>query len=122
MNRSLELNRKHIAEAFVEYCKRRSGGHPVCTVIVQNKPVILGCLTADAVHRCLTDCFEVKCFQKYGQAKSMKLLDETYASLLTKDNSKLTLEGLDFMTELMSNAVEIALVNPKDNTLGLEIY
>ncbi|MBE0149628.1 hypothetical protein [Serratia sp. PL7] len=122
MHRSLELNRKHIAEAFVEYCKRRSGGHPVCTVIAGGKPVILGDLTAGAVHRCLTDCFEVECFKTYGQANSLQLLSSTYPGMLSKDNSKLTPEGIEFMEGLMSNAVEIALKNPKDNTLGLEMY
>jgi hypothetical protein len=122
MTHSIELNRKHIAVAFVDYCKRRSGGHPVCTVTVNRQQVILGELSADAVHRCLTDCFEVECYKKYGQANSLKLLATTYSGMLNKDNSKLTSEGIEFMTSLMSNAVEMALKNPQDNTLGLEMY
>ncbi|MBY4850907.1 hypothetical protein L8N14_001420 [Serratia marcescens] len=122
MNRSIELNRKHIAEAFVDYCKRRSGGHPVFSVTVNRQQVILGELSVEAVHRCLTDCFEVECFKKYGQANSLKLLASTYAGMLNKDNSKLSPEGIEFMASLMSNAVEMALKNPQDNTLGLEMY
>ncbi|MBH1930896.1 hypothetical protein [Serratia rubidaea] len=122
MNRSIELNRKHISEAFVDYCKRRSGGHPVCTVIVNRQQVIIGELRVEAVLRCLTDCFEAACFEKYGQANSIKLLASTYAGMLNKDNSKLSPEGIEFMALLMSNAVEVALKNPQNNTLGLELY
>lgn len=122
MTHSIELNRKHFAEAFVDYCKRRSGGHPVCTVMVNRQQVILSELSADAVLRCLTDCFEVECYKKYGQASSLKLLAATYSGMLNRDNSKLTPEGIEFMTSLMSNAVEVALNNPQDNTLGLEMY
>ncbi|MNP33057.1 hypothetical protein D3C76_1262710 [compost metagenome] len=89
---------------------------------VNRQQVILGELRAEAVHRCLTDCFEVECYKKYGQANSLKLLASTYSGMLNKDNSKLTPEGIEFMTSLMTNAVEIALKNPQDNTLGLEMY
>lgn len=122
MSHALELNRKHVAEAFVDYCKRRNGGHPVCPVAANGQAVIISELSSAAVLRCLTDCFEQECFRKYGHHQSLKLLVSTYSALLSKDNSKLTPEGIEFMAELMSNAVEIALKNPKDNTLGLEMY
>jgi hypothetical protein len=122
MSHQLELNRKHIAGAFVEYCKRRSGGHPVCTVKVKRKQVILGELSTDAVCRCLKDCFEAQCHKEYGQAGSTELLTSTYSSMTNKDNSKLTEEGIEFMADIMSNAVEIALKDPKNNSLGLEMY
>ncbi|MFI8417719.1 hypothetical protein ACQKDS_14790 [Serratia sp. NPDC078593] len=122
MTHSIELNRKHITEAFVDYCKRRSGGHPVCTVTVNRQQVIIGELRVEAVHRCLTECFEAACFKKYGKANSFKLLVSTYSGMLNKDNSKLTPEGIEFMNSLMSNAVEVALKNPTNNILGLEMY
>lgn len=63
MNKNIESNRKHIANAFVDYCKRRNCGHSVCVVTVGRKQIILGDLTADGVHRCLKDCFEVECIK-----------------------------------------------------------
>lgn len=122
MNNSLELNRNRIAGAFLEYCKRLSGGHPLCTVKVKRKQVILGELSTDAVCRCLKDCFEAQCNKEYGQASSIELLTSTYSGMLNKDNSKLTQEGIEFMADIMSNAVEIALTHPKNNSLGLEMY
>lgn len=121
-NTAFELSRKHISDAFIDYCKRRSGGLPVCAVKAAGKQVILGELTSQAVYRCLTDCFEVACFAKYGPDNSQQLLTATYSGMLNHDASKLTPEGIEFMEGVMSNAVEMALNNPKDNTLGLEMY
>ena len=113
---------EHIANAFVDYCKRRNCGHSVCVVTVGRKQIILGDLTADGVHRCLKDCFEVECIKKYGKASSQSLLESTYPGMLNKDNTKLTPEGIEFMSSLMANAVEIALKDPKGNHFGLEMY
>lgn len=122
MNKNIESNRKHIANAFVDYCKRRNCVHSVCVVTVGRKQIILGDLTADGVHRCLKDCFEVECIKKYGKASSKSLLESTYPGMLNKDNTKLTPEGIEFMSSLMANAVEIALKDPKGNHFGLEMY
>lgn len=73
-------------------------------------------------HRCLKDCFEVECIKKYGRASSQSLLESTYQGMLNKDNTKLTPEGIEFMSSLMANAVEIALKDPKGNHFGLEMY
>ncbi|MBD8154862.1 hypothetical protein [Pantoea agglomerans] len=119
---AFEKSRKHIADAFIDYCKRRSGGHPVCAVKVRGKQVILGELTSQAVYRCLTDCFEVACFARYGTDNSQQLLTATYSGMLNHDGSKLTPEGIGFMEDVMSNAVEMALKDPRNNSLGLEMY
>lgn len=118
----LNLNREHIAKAFLEYCNKRSGGHPATTVNIGNQVIIISNLTVELILRCLTDCFEPKCFNKYGRDKATVTLADTYQSFLSKDNSKLTPNGVDFMSSLMDNCVEIALKNPENNTLGLELY
>ncbi len=47
------------------------------------------------------------------------MLVETYSGMMTKDNSRLTPEGVEFMNEVMTAAITAALANPKDNTFGL---
>ncbi|QBH98436.1 hypothetical protein EKN56_19795 [Limnobaculum zhutongyuii] len=122
MSTQIKLNRKHIAQAFLDYCRCRNGGHSVMAVTVGSQKIILSDLTVDAISRCLTDCFEVKCFQKLGRDKAMPQLMATYSGMLNKDNTKLMPEGIEFMNLVMTNSVEIALKNPKDNTFGLEMY
>lgn len=122
MSTQIELNRKHIAQAFVDYCRRRNGGLPVMAVTIGKQSVILSGLTVEAISRCLTDCFEVACFQKFGRNKALEQVTSAYSGMLNRDNTKLTVEGIEFMTSVMNNSVEIALKNPKDNTFGLEMY
>lgn len=122
MSTQIELNRKHIAQAFVDYCRRRNGGLPVMAVTIGKQSIILSGLTVEAISRCLTDCFEVACFQKFGRNKGLEQVTSAYSGMLNRDNTKLTQEGIEFMTAVMNNSVEIALKNPKDNTFGLEMY
>lgn len=121
MSKNIESNRKHIANAFVDFCKRRNSGHSVCVITLGRKQIILENLTADGVNRCLKDCFEVECIKEYGNTSSQSLLESTYPEMLNKDNTKLTPEGVEFVTSVMANAVEIALKNPKENRFGLEL-
>ena len=121
-NNSLELNRKHIADAFVNYCCLRNGGSAMMNVVVNRQVVALGNLTLEAVASCLINSMELQCFRKFGRDKGVTMLAETYAGMLSKDNSRLTFDGVEFMNEVMKTAVTAALANPKDNNFGLEIY
>lgn len=121
-NNSLELNRKHIADAFIHYCRLRNNGQAVLNLMVKKQVVALDNLTEEAVASCLINSIELQCFRKFGSGKGLPMLSETYAGMLTKDNSRLTSEGVEFMNEVMKEAVTAALENPKDNKSGLEIY
>lgn len=121
-NNSLELNRKHIADAFINYCRLRNSGQAVLNLMVKKQVVALDNLTAQAVSNCLINSIELQCFRKFGRDKGLVMLSDTYAGILTKDNSRLTSEGVEFMNEVMKEAVTAALENPKDNNFGLEIY
>lgn len=121
-NNSLELNRKHIADAFIHYCRLRNSGSAVLNLMVKKQVVALDNLTGEAIASCLINSIELQCFRKFGRGKGLSMLIETYAGMLTKDNSRLTSEGVEFMNEVMKEAVTAALDNPKDNNFGLEIY
>lgn len=121
-NNALELNRKHIADAFVNYCCLRNGGSAMMNVVVKRQVVALGNLTPEAVANCLINSIELQCLHKFGRDKGLPMLNETYAGMLNKDNSRLTPDGIEFMNEVMKEAVTAALENPKDNNFGLEIY
>lgn len=121
-NNSLELNRKHIADAFIHYCRLRNSGSAVLNLMVKKQVVALDNLTEEAVARCLINSMELQCFRKFGRDKGVTMLAETYAGMLSKDNSRLTSDGVEFMNEVMKEAVTSALENPKDNNFGLEIY
>lgn len=121
-NNSLELNRKHIADAFIHYCRLRNSGSAVLNLMVKKQVVALDNLTGEAIASCLINSIELQCFRKFGRDKGLSMLSETYAGMLTKDNSRLTTEGVEFMNEVMKEAVTAALDNPKDNNFGLEIY
>ncbi|HEM8505041.1 MULTISPECIES: hypothetical protein [Citrobacter] len=121
-NNSLELNRKHIADAFIHYCRLRNSGSAVLNLMVKKQVVALDNLTGEAIASCLINSIELQCFRKFGRDKGLSMLSETYAGMLTKDNSRLTSEGVEFMNEVMKEAVTAALDNPKDNNFGLEIY
>lgn len=121
-NKSLELNRKHIADAFIHYCRMRNSGSAVLNLVVKKQVVALDNLTEEAVACCLMNSIELQCFRKFGRSKGLSMLSETYTGMLNKDNSRLTSEGVEFMNEVMKEAVTAALENPKDNKSGLEIY
>lgn len=121
-NNSLELNRKHIADAFINYCRLRNNGSAELNLMVKKQIVALGNLTEAAVASCLINSIELQCLRKFGRDNGMPMLSETYAGMLIKDNSRLTSEGVEFMNEVMKEAVTAALENPKDNNFGLEIY
>lgn len=121
-NNSLELNRKHIADAFIHYCRLRNSGSAVLNLMVKKQVVALDNLTAQAVSNCLINSIEFQCLRKFGRDKGLSVLSDTYAGMLSKDNSRLTSEGVEFMNEVMKEAVTAALENPKDNNFGLEIY
>lgn len=121
-NNSLELNRKHIADAFIHYCRLRNSGSAVLNLMVKKQVVALDNLTGEAIAICLINSIEPQCFRKFGRDMGLSMLSETYAGMLTKDNSRLTSEGVEFMNEVMKEAVTAALDNPKDNNFGLEIY
>lgn len=122
INQSLELNRKHVADAFIHYCRLRNNGSAVLNLMVKKQVVALDNLTESAVTNCLTNSIELQCFRKFGRDKGLSMLNETYAGMLNKDNSRLTPEGVEFMNEVMKEAVTAALGNPKNNNFGLEIY
>lgn len=119
---TLELNRKHIAGAFIEYCMKRHQGMPVLNLLVGRQPVVLGSLSEHAVCNCLIHTFEKQCIQKYGAGKAASMLTETYSGMLSKDNSRLMPDGVDFINEVMKEAVSAAIKNPADNLFGLEMY
>lgn len=121
-NNSLELNRKHIADAFINYCRLRNNGSAVLNLMVKRQVVALDNLTESAISNCLINSIELQCLRKFGNDRGMSMLSETYAGMLTKDNSRLTSEGVEFMNEVMKETVTSALENPKDNNFGLEIY
>ncbi|WP_316391087.1 hypothetical protein [Citrobacter farmeri] len=121
-NNSLELNRKHIADAFIHYCRLRNNDSAILNLMVKKQVVALGNLTEAAVASCLINSIERQCLHKFGRDKGLPVLSETYAGMLTKDNSRLTSEGVEFMNEVMKEAVTVALENPKDNNFSLEIY
>lgn len=121
-NNSLELNRKHIADAFINYCRLRNNGSAVLNLMVKRQVVALDNLTESAISNCLINSIELQCLRKFGSDRGMSMLSETYAGMLTKDNSRLTSEGVEFMNEVMRETVTSALENPKDNNFGLEIY
>ncbi|ELO0986029.1 hypothetical protein RZD54_001374 [Citrobacter freundii] len=121
-NNSLELNRKHIADAFINYCRLRNNGSAVLNLMVKRQVVALDNLTESAISNCLINSIELQCLRKFGSDRGMSMLSETYAGMLTKDNSRLTSEGVEFMNEVMKETVTSALENPKDNNFGLEIY
>nr|DAM78901.1 MAG TPA: protein of unknown function (DUF5375) [Caudoviricetes sp.] len=120
-NNSLELNRKHIADAFINYCRLRNNGSAVLNLMVKRQVVALDNLTESAISNCLINSIEFQCLRKFGSDKGLSMLSETYAGMLTKDNSRLTSEGVEFMNEVMKEAVTAALGNP-NNKFGLEIY
>lgn len=119
---SLELNRKHVAGAFIEYCMKRHQGMPVLNLLVGRRPVVIGALSEHAVCNCLIHTFEKQCIQKYGAGKAEPMLTETYSEMLSKDNSRLMPHGVDFMNEVMKEAVAIAIKKPANNQFGLEMY
>lgn len=121
-NNALELHRKHIADAFVNYCRMHNAGLALINVVVKRQVITLSDLTPTAVACCLINSMELQCFRKFGRDKGMPILMETYAGMLSKDNSRLTSEGVEFMNEVMKTAVTAALENPKNNKFGLEIY
>ncbi|MBJ9641962.1 hypothetical protein I5520_08170 [Citrobacter sp. FDAARGOS_156] len=121
-NNSLELNRKHIADAFINYCRLRNNGSAVLNLMVKRQVVALDNLTESAISNCLINSIELQCLRKFGCDRGMSMLSETYAGMLTKDNSRLTSEGVEFMNEVMKETVTSALEKPKDNNFGLEVY
>ena len=121
-NNALELNRKHIADAFVNYCRLHNAGLAMINVVVKRQVITLSDLTPTAVVRCLINSMELQCFRELGRDKGIPILIETYAGMLSKDNSRLISEGVEFMNEVMKTAVTAALENPKCNNFGLEIY
>jgi hypothetical protein len=118
---TLELNRKHIAGAFIEHCMKRNQGKPVLNLVVGRQLVAISALSEYAVCNCLIHTFEMQCIQKYGSGKGIPMLTETYSEMLKKDNSKLTPDGVDFINEVMKEAVSAAIKNPADNKFGLEM-
>lgn len=52
-NNSLELNRKHIADAFINYCRLRNNGSAVLNLMVKRQVVALDNLTESAISNCL---------------------------------------------------------------------
>jgi hypothetical protein len=112
-NNSLELNRKHIADAFVNYCRLRNDGSAMINVVVKRQVITLSDLTPQAVASCLINSMEIQCFSEFGRDKGVPILMETYAGMLSKDNSRLTSEGVEFMNEVMKTAVKAALETQK---------
>ncbi|EJN8454282.1 hypothetical protein NRY98_004063 [Salmonella enterica] len=46
---SLEINRKHIADAFINYCRLRNSGSAILNLMVKKQVVALDNLTVAAV-------------------------------------------------------------------------
>ncbi|HFR4114338.1 TPA: hypothetical protein ACHVKA_002328 [Yersinia enterocolitica] len=120
LNHSIELNRKHIAVAFIAYCQKQNKGESIANVIINSrKIVVLENLTEAAICNCLIHSLEVLCFQEFGRDDGSRILVETYTQMLSKDNSKLTPHGVETMTEVMKATVVETLANPHDNRHGL---
>lgn len=64
---SLEINRRHIADAFINYCRLRNSGSAVLNLMVKKQVVALDNLTAAAVENCLVHSIELQCFSKFGR-------------------------------------------------------
>lgn len=120
-NQNLENNRKHMAAAFIEYCRLNNNGEPALKSVIGRKVVEINNLTVQSVSRCLRESIEKQCLDRYGQEQGAIIMSETYSSLLSRDNSKLTLDGVDLMNEVMAEVIRAALKAPKTNKFGLEI-
>ncbi|MDZ7322063.1 hypothetical protein N4G41_10505 [Kosakonia sacchari] len=120
-NQNLENNRKHMAAAFIEYCRLNNHGEPTLKSVIGRKVVEINNLTVQSVSRCLKESIEKQCSDRYGQEQGAIIMSETYSSLLSRDNSKLNRDGVDLMNEVMAEVIKAALKAPKTNKFGLEI-
>ena len=117
----LENNRIRLAKAYIEFCRNRHSGKPQATVLLKGKAVIIENLTIESVCSCLIHCLEVAVYCEYGSTEGYKVLVSSYQHYMNKDSSKLTLDGIDAMNEVIKEAVKLAIEAPKDNNFGIEI-
>ncbi|MBS3894998.1 hypothetical protein [Serratia marcescens] len=112
---NIALNRRRIALAYLDFCQRHFGGK-WSDVVISKKKVVRVDLTQECVEALMKEFIENMVRAEFGIAGGQEQIARTYDAMLSKDRSKLTRRGKEWMEEAMFDAVAYKLQNP-DSTL-----
>ncbi|WON77802.1 hypothetical protein [Serratia sp. UGAL515B_01] len=106
----IELNRRRIAAAYLDFCQRHYGGKWVDIVVSQRKGVRVD-ITQQSIERCMIAQIEESCREEFGRKEGDNHITKLYGGMLSR-NHCLTFIGSTVMEEMMKAAVSDALENP----------
>lgn len=106
----IELNRRRIALAYLDFCQRHYGGDWANVTI--NKAMVRVEVSQVSIELCLKEIVEKQLRAEYGIADGQRQIATSYGAMLNRDASKLTPLGAQVMEEMMLDAVTDKLQNP----------
>ncbi|MFV8926266.1 hypothetical protein ABQ431_08225 [Serratia fonticola] len=110
----IDLNRKRIALAYLNFCKKQYGGEWADIVISKHKGVRID-ITISNIEALMKVYIENMLCAEFGIANAQKQVAASYDAMLDQFG-KLTPFGEDAMDDMMRDAVAYKLENP-DSTL-----
>lgn len=112
----IELNRRRIALAYLDFCQRHFYGKWV-NVVLESKARVRVEITQQSIEHCMLTLIEQPGYEEFGRLAGESNITTLYTGMLNRDASKLTPLGVTVLEEMMLAAVTDALQHPEKNTL-----
>ncbi|CAI1046662.1 hypothetical protein [Serratia ficaria] len=116
MKNKIELNRRRIALAYLDFCQRHFGGK-WSDVVVTKKKVVRVDLTQECIEALMKEFIENMVRAEFGITGGQEQIAKSYDAMLSKDRSRLTPLGKSAMEEALIDAVAYKLNNPSSQLL-----
>lgn len=113
---NIALNRRRIALAYLDHCRRHFGGK-WSDVVISKKKVVRVDLTQECIEALMKEFIENMVRAEFGITGGQEQIAKSYDAMLSKDRSRLTPLGKSVMEEAFIDAVAYKLNNPSSELL-----
>ncbi|HEJ7174570.1 TPA: hypothetical protein SMF89_004600 [Serratia marcescens] len=113
---NIALNRRRIALAYLDHCRRHFGGK-WSDVVISKKKVVRVDLTQECIEALMKEFIENMVRAEFGITGGQEQIAKSYDAMLSKDRSRLTPLGKSVMEEAFIDAVAYKLNNPNSQLL-----
>lgn len=113
---TIELNRRRIAVAYLDFCQRHFGGK-WADVVMSKKKVVRVEISQKSIEAVMGEFIENMLRAEFGISAGQQQIANSYDAMLSKDRSHLTQLGKDAMEEALLDAVAYQQQNPNSTLL-----
>lgn len=106
----VQLNRRRIAAAYLDFCQRHAGGNWSDVVVDSNKVVRID-VSQESIEQVMSLFIENQLVAEFGISSSQSMITSAYDAMMNH-NGKLTPMGVTWLKDAMAAAVTDKLENP----------